>query len=76
MLSDGTPWQPPVHVEDICQAIALAVEAPRDSVHNQIFNVGDDVRYDGPAFAIAGPCPSPRFRPRTAPGRPIAATPS
>jgi nucleoside-diphosphate-sugar epimerase len=42
MTSDGTPWRPLVHVEDICQAIALALEAPREAVHNEIFNVGDD----------------------------------
>jgi len=42
MVSDGTPWRPLVHVEDICQAIALALEAPRERVHNEIFNVGDD----------------------------------
>lgn len=42
MTSDGTPWRPLVHVEDICQAVALALEAPREAVHNEIFNVGDD----------------------------------
>lgn len=42
MTSDGTPWRPLVHVEDICQAITLALEAPRDAVHGEIFNVGDD----------------------------------
>lgn len=42
MTSDGTPWRPLVHVEDICQAIILALKAPRDAVHNEIFNVGDD----------------------------------
>jgi nucleoside-diphosphate-sugar epimerase len=42
MTSDGTPWRPLVHVEDICQAIMLALEAPREAVHNEIFNVGDD----------------------------------
>ena len=42
MTSDGTPWRPLVHVADICQAIALALEAPREHVHNEIFNVGDD----------------------------------
>jgi nucleoside-diphosphate-sugar epimerase len=42
MTSDGTPWRPLVHVEDICQAIALALEAPREAVHNEIFNVGND----------------------------------
>jgi nucleoside-diphosphate-sugar epimerase len=42
LTSDGTPWRPLVHVEDICQAIVLVLEAPREAVHNQIFNVGDD----------------------------------
>ena len=41
MISDGTPWRPLVHGLDICKAIVCAVEAPRDIVHNQIFNVGD-----------------------------------
>ena len=41
MTSDGTPWRPLVHVLDICEAIACALEAPREVVHNQIFNVGD-----------------------------------
>lgn len=42
MTSDGTPWRPLVHVLDICQAIACALEAPFESVHNEIFNVGHD----------------------------------
>jgi nucleoside-diphosphate-sugar epimerase len=41
MTSDGMPWRPLVHVEDICQAIILALEAPREAVYNEIFNVGD-----------------------------------
>jgi nucleoside-diphosphate-sugar epimerase len=41
MTSDGTPWRPLVHALDICKAIVCAVEAPRDIVHNQVFNVGD-----------------------------------
>ncbi|GAB1542612.1 SDR family oxidoreductase [Scytonema sp. NUACC21] len=41
MISDGTPWRPLVHALDICKAIVCALEAPRDIVHNQIFNVGD-----------------------------------
>lgn len=41
MISDGTPWRPLVHALDICQAIACTLNAPRDIVHNQIFNVGD-----------------------------------
>jgi nucleoside-diphosphate-sugar epimerase len=44
MTSDGTPWRPLVHVEDICQAVVLALKAPREAVHNEIFNVGDDAQ--------------------------------
>jgi nucleoside-diphosphate-sugar epimerase len=40
MTSDGTPWRPLVHVLDICNAIVSAVEAPREAVHNEVFNVG------------------------------------
>jgi nucleoside-diphosphate-sugar epimerase len=38
--SDGTPWRPVVHVEDICQAFARVLVAPREAVHNEAFNVG------------------------------------
>jgi nucleoside-diphosphate-sugar epimerase len=41
MTSDGTPWRPLVHVLDICEAIACALDAPPEAVHKQIFNVGD-----------------------------------
>jgi nucleoside-diphosphate-sugar epimerase len=41
MTSDGTPWRPLVHALDICKAIVCTLEAPRDIVHNQIFNVGN-----------------------------------
>lgn len=44
MQSDGTPWRPFVHILDISQAIALVLEAPRERVHNQILNVGDDAQ--------------------------------
>lgn len=40
MTSDGTPWRPLVHVRDIAHAIACALAAPRDFVHNEVFNVG------------------------------------
>src|SRR3989454_2151220 len=41
MVSDGTPWRPLVHVLDICEAVACVLEAPREIVHKEIFNVGD-----------------------------------
>jgi nucleoside-diphosphate-sugar epimerase len=41
MTSDGTPWRPLVHSLDIAKALVCVLEAPRDVIHNQIFNVGD-----------------------------------
>ncbi|HKP97246.1 MAG TPA: SDR family oxidoreductase [Fibrobacteria bacterium] len=41
MTSDGTPWRPLVHLLDICQAVACCLEAPKEAVHNEIFNVGN-----------------------------------
>jgi len=40
VLSDGTPWRPLVHVEDIARAFVAMLEAPRAAVHGQAFNVG------------------------------------
>ena len=42
MISDGTPWRPLVHVLDIAAAFLCALEAPREVVHKEIFNVGDN----------------------------------
>ncbi len=44
MESDGTPWRPFVHVLDISKAAACVLEADRDVVHNQVFNVGDNAQ--------------------------------
>ena len=38
--SDGSPWRPIVHIEDISRAFIAAMEAPRELVHNEAFNVG------------------------------------
>lgn len=40
LKSDGTPWRPIVHIEDIARAFRAVVEAPRETVHLQAFNVG------------------------------------
>ena len=40
MTSDGTPWRPLVHVLDICAAISCVLGASRETVHNEILNVG------------------------------------
>jgi nucleoside-diphosphate-sugar epimerase len=39
LKSDGTPWRPIIHVEDIALAFLAALHAPREVVHNQAFNV-------------------------------------
>jgi nucleoside-diphosphate-sugar epimerase len=38
--SDGTPWRPIVHIQDIIAAAAAVLDAPKEAVHNQTFNVG------------------------------------
>ena len=40
LKSDGTPWRPIVHVEDISRAFIAVLNAPRETVHNESFNVG------------------------------------
>ena len=40
LKSDGTPWRPIVHVEDLGRAFIAALEAPEDAVFNEAFNVG------------------------------------
>jgi nucleoside-diphosphate-sugar epimerase len=42
LQSDGSPWRPLVHAEDIGRAFLAAMEAPREVVHNQALNVGRD----------------------------------
>lgn len=46
ILSDGTPWRPLIHVEDISRAALAAVEAPEHVIRGEAFNVGrDDENY-------------------------------
>src|SRR5258705_6782974 len=40
LKSDGTPWRPIVHIEDISRAFIAALEAPAENVFNEAFNVG------------------------------------
>ena len=42
IMSDGTPWRPIVHIEDISNAFKAALTAPTEKIHNQAFNVGVD----------------------------------
>jgi len=40
ILSDGTPWRPVVHIQDVCQAIIAGLKAPKELVNKKSFNVG------------------------------------
>ena len=40
LKSDGTPWRPVVHIEDMALAFVAALHAPRELIHNEAFNVG------------------------------------
>jgi nucleoside-diphosphate-sugar epimerase len=40
LKSDGTPWRPVIHIEDISRAFIAVLHSPREKIHNQAFNVG------------------------------------
>jgi len=40
IMSDGSPWRPLVHIQDIARAFLAIARAPRERVHNQSFNIG------------------------------------
>jgi nucleoside-diphosphate-sugar epimerase len=40
LRSDGMAWRPLVHADDIAAAFVALLEAPRETVHNRAFNVG------------------------------------
>jgi nucleoside-diphosphate-sugar epimerase len=42
MTSDGTPWRPVTHIDDICHAMECALVADPRAVNGQVFNVGAD----------------------------------
>ena len=42
IMSDGTPWRPLAHVEDIASAFIAALEAPIETIHHQAFNIGQN----------------------------------
>lgn len=42
MVSDGSPWRPLVHVEDICEAVYCSLKAPDEAVRGAVYNVGQN----------------------------------
>jgi nucleoside-diphosphate-sugar epimerase len=63
--SDGSPWRPLVHIEDITRAFLAVLDAPREMVHNQAFNVGrndDNLRVRQMAEMVQEEVPGCRIR--------------
>jgi nucleoside-diphosphate-sugar epimerase len=61
--SDGTPWRPLVHVEDIARAFLAVLHSPRELVHDEAFNVGssaENYRIRDVAEIIKGVVPGAR----------------
>ena len=61
--SDGTPWRPLVHVDDIAGAFLAVLGAPRELVHDEAFNVGasaENYRIRDVAEIVAGVVPGAR----------------
>ncbi len=40
LKSDGSPWRPILHIEDMSRAFLAVLHAPREDIHNEAFNVG------------------------------------
>ena len=62
--SDGSAWRPLVHVEDISRAFLAMLEAPRDCVHDEAFNIGrsqDNVRVRDVAEMVRDAVPGSRL---------------
>ena len=77
LQSDGSPWRPLVHIEDISRAFLATLEAPRELVHNQAFNVGRPRTTCRSVTSLrwsARPCRDRTCRSPTAPGRICATT--
>ncbi|MEM8706532.1 MAG: SDR family oxidoreductase [Actinomycetota bacterium] len=63
MKSDGTPWRPIVHIEDMAAAFVATLDAPREAIHNEAFNVGstaENYRISELAELVAATVPDSR----------------
>jgi nucleoside-diphosphate-sugar epimerase len=63
--SDGSPWRPLVHIEDIARAFIAVLHAPRERIHDQAFNVGrneDNLRVREIAEMVEEVVPGSRVR--------------
>jgi len=65
VLSDGTPWRPLAHAQDIAAAFLACLTAPAESVSNQAFNVGlsaNNLRVSDIAAIVADVVPGSEVR--------------
>jgi nucleoside-diphosphate-sugar epimerase len=42
VFSDGAPWRPVIHVQDVARAFEMMLTAPIEKIHNEAFNIGAD----------------------------------
>lgn len=64
LKSDGTPWRPVVHIEDMSRAFVAVLHAPREKIHNEAFNVGrtdENYRISEIADIVAATVPNSRI---------------
>tara|TARA_Y100000589_G_C27197023_1_gene647321 strand:+ start:2214 stop:3242 length:1029 start_codon:yes stop_codon:yes gene_type:complete len=38
--SDGTPWRPVIHIKDVCKALSIGLEAPKNIINGNSYNIG------------------------------------
>jgi nucleoside-diphosphate-sugar epimerase len=65
MKSDGSPWRPLAHIEDISRAFLAVLEAPREAIHNEVFNVGatsENYQIRDVASLVESAVPESRFQ--------------
>ncbi len=62
LKSDGSSWRPLVHIEDISRAFCVLMEAPRELVHDEAFNVGTPRRTTESATSLRSSVTSPAPR--------------
>lgn len=63
VMSDGTPWRPLVHIDDVCRTVMEVLRAPREAIHGEAFNVGrneENYRVSEVAEIIADVVPGSR----------------
>lgn len=46
--SDGTPWRPVIHIQDVCNALLIGLEAPKEILNGNSYNIG----YENGNFSV------------------------